>query len=129
MKNKLSLEEIFCLPEPYVKAIIEDNNYKASHDNKNLNRLIVTILLNNGKKLRLQDRKYVSNQKFNDLYLKTDDHLHAMIIDRKLSVDVLETRFDLIRKLIDNRSKPLSPPRTPIRISSLTPKRQRLSLT
>lgn len=117
MTKSLSLEEIYSLPTNSVSEILTSNNLNIS-DDFNTNYLIATILLTNAKLVKPNDAKIVKHHRFNELYLSHDSILS---LEGKRT-SVLETRYDLIRKIInpvvDNFKVG-----SPVRISSLSPNR------
>lgn len=117
INRSLSLEQIYSLPTNSIRELLVSNNFNIS-DDFNTNYLIATILLTNAKLVNYTDTKIIGHPRFNELYLSDDI---------KLSIEggretVLETRHDLIRKIV---SKDLNNfvVNSPVRISSLSPGR------
>lgn len=125
----LTLEDIFCLPESTIQYILGKNGYEYGN-NLFFNRLILTILFLNSNNIGA-DTKYVMDDRFEHLYVQSDDYLNKEVEKIKRTSDSAfilpssrsertirtirrtrrpvrqeqldtRTRFDLIRYIIDN---------------------------
>jgi hypothetical protein len=97
-----SLEDIYYADSSWIRNWLTQESIDLT-DNDLLNRLNVTILINNQGLLSPSDEIYVADPDFIDLYLASDAALRNNFPDQDLSSS---SHLDLVRKIIDQRRIP-----------------------
>jgi len=68
--SPITLEDIFSLSSDFIRGIVLANKYQDQGDK--INRLITTILFHNMGIMDQNDRKYVQNTQFNDVFINNN---------------------------------------------------------